>query len=364
MSTVSLPSIAAALLAGALAISANAGDIRISIPKRTKPTPVQKLNQEGVKELEKHDYKKAKAFFYKAYLIDPDDPFTLNNLGYIAELEGHVDRAERYYNLAQTQRSDALVYKSTEQDAVGKPVDEIAGKAADANMQINRANVQAVELLQKNKAPEADLTLQNALKLDPQNPFTLNNLGFAREQEGELEDAYRYYIQAARQHSDAPILVTTHPSWRGKGISEIASQNADKVQRLMAHEQDVSAQVARLNTRGVNAINRNDNQLARQYFRKAYELDPKNAFALNNMGYLSEMDGDRETADYYYDKARSADQSSMRVVYATRKEMEGEKMAAVAGANDTAVAKATEIAAAARRAEGGPVSCATVIISP
>ena len=127
MSTVSLRSIAAALLAGALAISANAGDIRISIPKRTKPTPVQKLNQEGVKELEKHDYKKAKAFFYKAYLIDPDDPFTLNNLGYIAELEGHVDRAERYYNLAQTQRSDALVYKSTEQDAVGKPVDEIAG---------------------------------------------------------------------------------------------------------------------------------------------------------------------------------------------------------------------------------------------
>jgi Flp pilus assembly protein TadD len=355
MSTVSLPSITAALLAGALAISANAGDIRISIPKRTKPTPVQKLNQEGVKELEKHDYKKAKAFFYKAYLIDPDDPFTLNNLGYIAELEGHVDRAERYYNLAQTQRSDALVYKSTEQDAVGKPVDEIAGKAADANMQINRANVQAVGLLQKNKAPEADLTLQNALKLDPQNPFTLNNLGFAREQEGELQDAYRYYIQAARQHSDAPILVTTHPSWRGKNISEIASQNADKVQRLMAHEQDVSAQVARLNTRGVNAINRNDYQLARQYFQKAYQLDPKNAFALNNMGYLSEMDGDRETADYYYDKARSADQSSMRVVYATRKEMEGEKMAAVAGVNDTAVAKATEIAAAARRAEGGPV---------
>ena len=227
--------------------------------------------------------------------------------------------------------------------------------AADANMQINRANVQAVDLLQKNKAPEADLTLQNALKLDPQNPFTLNNLGFAREQEGELEDAYRYYLQAARQHSDAPILVTTHPSWRGKDISEIASQNADKVQRLMAHEQDVSAQVARLNTRGVNAINRNDYQLARQYFQKAYQLDPKNAFALNNMGYLSEMDGDRETADYYYDKARSADQSSMRVVYATRKEMEGEKMAAVAGANDTAVAKATEIAAAARRAEGGPV---------
>lgn len=60
-------------------------DVRISIPKRTKPTPVQKLNQEGVKELQKREYKKAKATFYKAYLIDPNDPFTLNNLGYIAD---------------------------------------------------------------------------------------------------------------------------------------------------------------------------------------------------------------------------------------------------------------------------------------
>jgi hypothetical protein len=73
------------------------------------------------------------------------------------------------------------------------------------------------------------------------------------------------------------------------------------------------------------------------------------------MGYLSELDGDRETADYYYDKARSANQSSMRVAYATRKDMEGEKLAAVAGASDQAVVKATEVAAAARRAEGGPV---------
>ena len=42
--------------------------------------------------------------------------------------------------------------------------------------------------------------------------------------------------------------------------------------------------MARLNTRGVAAINRNDYKLARSYFEQAYELDPKNAFALNNMG--------------------------------------------------------------------------------
>ncbi|HKD85183.1 MAG TPA: tetratricopeptide repeat protein [Terriglobales bacterium] len=347
--------IATSFLLAAFALSASAGDVRISIPKRTKPTPVQKLNQEGVKEVQKHEYKKAKALFYKAYLIDPNDPFTLNNLGYIAELEGQADRAQRYYDLAQAQGSDAVVYKSTERAAVGKPVNQVAGNAADDKMQVNRINVYAIGLLQKDQAPEADLALQKALKIDPKNPFTLNNLGYAREKEGELEQAYQFYSQAAAQHSDTPIVVTVNKNWRGKGISQVAEANANKVRNLMDHEQSVTAQVARLNTRGVAAINRNDYKLARQYFEKSYKLDPRNAFALNNMGYLAEMDGDRETADYYYDKAKEADQSSMKVAYASRKDVEGMKLASVAGDSDDAVVKATEEAAALRRSQGGPV---------
>ncbi len=108
----------------------------------------------------------------------------------------------------------------------------------------------------------------------------------------------------------------------------------------MEHEQSISAKVARLNTRGVAAINRNDYKLARTYFEQAYKLDPQNAFALNNMGYLAEMDGDRETADFYYDKARAADQSSMKVAYASRKDVEGMKLSSVAGDSDDAVNKA------------------------
>lgn len=347
--------IATSFLLAVFALSASAGDVRISIPKRTKPTPVQKLNQEGVKEVQKHEYKKAKALFYKAYLIDPNDPFTLNNLGYIAELEGQADRAQRYYDLAQAQGSDAVVYKSTERAAVGKPVNQVAGNAADDKMQVNRINVYAIGLLQRDQAPEADLALQKALKLDPKNPFTLNNLGYAREKEGELEQAYQFYSEAASQHSDTPIVVTINKSWRGKGISQIAEMNANKVRSMMDHEQSITAQVARLNTRGVAAINRNDYKLARQYFEKSYKLDPRNAFALNNMGYLAEMDGDRETADYYYDKAKEADQSSMKVAYASRKDVEGMKLASVAGDSDDAVVKATEEASAMRRAEGGPV---------
>ncbi|MBV8523514.1 MAG: tetratricopeptide repeat protein [Acetobacteraceae bacterium] len=344
-----------ALLGCALAVPVAAKDVRISLPKKSKPTPVQKLNQDGVKELEKHNYKKAKQLFYKAYLIDPDDPYTLNNLGYVAELDGQADRAQRYYALAASHASDALVYKSTEKEAVGKPVEQVAGNAADTQMQINRANVYAMSLLQKDRAPEADLALQKALKLDPNNPFTLNNLGYAREKEGELEDAYKYYTQAAAQHSNTPIVVTARPGWRGKGISDVAARNAESVQKEMARQNDIPERVARLNTRGVSAINRNDFQLAKQYFQEAYKLDPKNAFALNNMGYLAEADGDRETADFYYAKAKEAQQSGERVAYATRKDVEGEKLAAVAGSSDESVNKAIEEAAAARRMQGGPV---------
>src|SRR4029077_7764758 len=82
-------------------------DLRITLPKRSEATPVQRLNRDGVQAIQKHQYEKAKALFYKVYLIDPDDPFTLNNLGYVSELEGQVDRAQRFYELAARQTSDA-----------------------------------------------------------------------------------------------------------------------------------------------------------------------------------------------------------------------------------------------------------------
>src|SRR5215472_7359896 len=67
-----------------------AGDLKIRLPKRSKETPVQQLNREGVKQVEKHNIGKAKKLFYKAYLLAPNNPFTQNNLGYVSKLEGDV----------------------------------------------------------------------------------------------------------------------------------------------------------------------------------------------------------------------------------------------------------------------------------
>ena len=46
-------------------LRAEAGDLKITIPRRSKLTPVQRLNREGVEAIRKHNYAKAEQLFYK-----------------------------------------------------------------------------------------------------------------------------------------------------------------------------------------------------------------------------------------------------------------------------------------------------------
>ncbi len=331
------------------------GQLRITLPKSSKPTPVQKLNQDGVKAVKDHNFEQAKNLFYQAYLLDPNDPFTLNNLGYIAELEGQIDRAQRFYALASQHATNATVAASTTASLKGKSVATVAGKADDSKLRINQYNLQAIGLLMKDRAPEADLVLQKALALDPYNPFTLNNFGFAKEKEGDFESALSYYIKAANLRSGEPVIVTPDKDWRGKAISKVAAENADKLRDLIRNSQSRETQVARLNLQGVSAANRNEPQLARKYFEQAYKLDPTNAFTLNNMGYMAELAGDRETADFYYGRAQEATGRGDRVDIATRQDMEGKRVGEVADQGEIAVEARIEAAHRVREMEGGPV---------
>ena len=246
--------------------AAQAQQVRIPLPKKSKYTPVQQLNRDGVAALKKHDIGKAKRLFYKAYLIDPNDPFTLNNLGYVSELEGSLERAQRYYDQAKANTSEAVIDRSTNQEVQGKTVASVAGHTAEGPMKVNELNSEALGLLNRDRAPEADVVLQAALKIDPKNPFTLNNMGFAKEKEGELESAIRYYDSSAATGSREPIVIAFNKSWRGRPISEVAQQNADKSRKELSKNQDMQARVARLNLRGVSAMNRNDRKAAREKF--------------------------------------------------------------------------------------------------
>ena len=322
--------------------SAQAGDLKITIPRRSKLTPVQRLNREGVEAVRKREYSKAEELFYKAYLLDTDDAFTLNNLGYISELQGQIDRAERFYALAAEQSSEAVIDRASTRRLVGRPMKE-ALAATDQPLQVNHANVEAVRLLSQGRTAEADAMLQGALKTDPNNVFTLNNIGVLKEMEGEEQEALKYYDEAAGAHSDVTAVVTADRTSRGRRVSEMAAESAKSLRARLARANDVPEQVAELNLRGVSALNRNDVRAADQDFRRAYALDPGNAFALNNIAYVAELEGDRETAQFFYGRARQAVGANATVGVATRRSAEGMKLFEVAADNNTKVeAKITQ----------------------
>jgi Flp pilus assembly protein TadD len=341
------------LAAIAISSTAFAHDIKIEIPKRSHLTPVQRLNRDGVEALRKHEYEKAETSFYKAYLYDPEDPFTLNNLGYISELKGDVQRAHDFYLLATQNASEAVIDRSTPENLRGKSM-QAALAVPQLPMQMNHDNVEAVRLLSMGRASEADLLLQQALKHDPTNVFTLNNLGVAKETEGETQDALQLFDTAAASHSNATAVVTLDKQWRGKRVTDMAAQNAKQLRSRMASENTLGAQVALLNLRGVSALNRNDVQTAIRDFRQAYKLDPTNAFVLNNIGYVSELQGDRETAQFYYDEAARAGGANVVVGLATRQSAQGHALFQVADNNNSAVTTQLTVEQEARRRQRAP----------
>jgi Flp pilus assembly protein TadD len=327
-----LRTLMAALLLGG-ASTAVAGDFRISLPKHSHVTPVQQLNREGVKEAKRGHLSKAKERFVKAYLLDPNDPFTLNNLGYVAELEGDVDRALRYYQLAAETSTEAVIDEATSAGLKGQPVVAAFQSSQASAYQTNKANFQAMSLIEKGRIFEAELVLRSAVHADPQNPFLLDSLGYVMESEGDLKSALQYYSAAEALHSDERVFLTPVKKWRGKPISEVAARSASAVREALAKGEDTEARVTRLNLQGVSALNHADAGDAQKYFADAYRLDPTNSFTLNNIGYIDELNGDRESAEMYYDAARTAQQANERVTYSTRSDAEGRKIGSLAGAN-------------------------------
>src|SRR6202140_3845897 len=127
--------------AGVVAQGAQASDKewKITIPKRSKLTPVQRLNREGVEAVRKHNYKKAEQLFYKAYLFDPDDPFTLNNLGYVSELQGQIDRAQRYYELAAKENnSETVIALASTRNLEGHKLSDVTSSYGNLELRVNR----------------------------------------------------------------------------------------------------------------------------------------------------------------------------------------------------------------------------------
>src|SRR5450631_38907 len=246
--------------------------VAVVIPISGQFTPVQRLNREGVEAVKKRQYDKAESLFYKAYLYDPADPFTLNNLGYIAELKGQIDRAQKFYALASEQGSNANIDLSNVKRLEGQPMMTALGTLQDLPMRVNRMNVDAMRLLSEDRGFEAIALLRKTLQLDPRNPFTLNNLGVAEESIGDNASALNYYRMVTNSHSEDVVAVTPDQSWSGKPVSDMAAANAARLEGQQQKAGPNASQAAEFNLKGVLAANQNDWATAKQDFMHAYSL--------------------------------------------------------------------------------------------
>lgn len=328
---------------------------RILIPMPSHYTPVQKLNREGVQAIREHKYDRAETLFLKAYLYDSADPFTLNNLGYVSELEGQLDKAQRFYQLAAEQSSDADIDLSNAKHLQGQPMKAALVEPKDKSMRVNRLNLDAMRMLEQDHGFAAIDTLKQALAIDPRNPFTLNNLGVAYESVADLDDAMRYYQEAAATRSKEPAMITLDGSWRGRSVSSIAQESAHRLQRKMQSIDPNEAKAVMYTLRGVHAENANNWTEARQDFLQAYALDPSSAFSLNNRGYVAEREGDLETAQFFYQRAQRADNSTAKVGLATRLYAQGQPLVAVADTSNGKVDDALEVYSQQRKQPSAPV---------
>lgn len=343
------------VLVGLAVPPAQAADIHIRIPGRSELTPVQKLNRSGVDAVVRHEYQKAEGLFYKAYLYDPGDPFTLNNLGYVAELEGQIERAQMFYKLAAEQGCGAVIALSDNKALRGKPMTAAIDTRANSPMRVNRLNLEGLELLSEGQGFEAQEVLQQALQADPQNAFTLNNLGVASETVGDYDAALKYYDQAAATGSKEAAVITLKKTERGASVSKIAARSAENLRHRIRSIDTAQVRASMLEMRGVYELNGNNTAAAKQDFLDAYRLDPGSAFTLNNLGYVSEMDGDLETAQFFYARARKAGDAGARVGMASQASAQGQRLLAVAGDSNQKVDGQLQNYTQQRREEQGPV---------
>ena len=304
--------------------------ITITIPRRSELTPVQRLNREGVDAVIKHRFADAEDRFYKAYLYDPTDPFTLNNLGYVSEVAGDADRAEKFYALAAQQDCGAVIDRSSDKDFKNKPMMDALGDLKSTAMRVNRVNIMGMKLLSQQRPFEAKQLFEAALSMDEQNAFTLNNLAVAEEATGNFERAINLYDRATLTRTVAPVVVTLNKVTRGRPISAVAAESAQRLRRRVDAMTPTQIRANMLTIHGVLAVNSNDWTTARRDFLDAYSLDPQSAFTLNNLAYLYERDGDPEMAKAFYAQALQADDAGSRVGLATQASARGQQLAAVA----------------------------------
>jgi Flp pilus assembly protein TadD len=233
---------------------------------RDVPMRVNRMNVEAIKLLSQQRNFEADLLLRQALALDPRNAFTLNNLGVAKEATGDDDAALRYYTAAANAHSGEPIVLTLKDSWKGRPLSALAADSArrlkrrieesdPAARQSAMFTLRGVYAANGNDWQTARKDFLQAYSLKPDNAFSLNNLGYIAEKDGDLETAQLMYAKAHRAADpEARIGLATQLSAEGKPLASVAKDSDQKVDR----EIDQSAQAVHRETGPVRLMRRDN----------------------------------------------------------------------------------------------------------
>jgi cytochrome c-type biogenesis protein CcmH/NrfG len=85
--------------------------------------------------------------------------------------------------------------------------------------------------MQQGKYPAAKVSLNTALKLDPQNPYALFNLGTINEREGNIDQAIIYYQMILDMSSSRASANASNSRKVDSALAQTCEENISRLQK-------------------------------------------------------------------------------------------------------------------------------------
>jgi Flp pilus assembly protein TadD len=125
-----------------------------------------RLSFRGVLALNRNDRNNAREYFQEAFALDPDYSFSLNNIGYLAELDGDLETALDFYERARAaDRSKTTVGLATRSSAEGMKLSEVATE----NDQLAEATINEKQRIRLQEKTPIKLQYRNRAHASPEN---------------------------------------------------------------------------------------------------------------------------------------------------------------------------------------------------
>lgn len=300
------------------------------------PENAEAIHVQGIMAYQARNYEDALKYMQRSIEISPKASF-YSNLGNIyTDLRQFAKAKAAYQNALRQDPNMAAVYGNLGNMYRAQQQPEQAVFHYQKGLRIDPKNAEiylhmASLFFDLKRYPQAVTQYEKVLEIAPKRLEALNNLGSIYHQQGQTEKAIQYYERALELAPDFVAVLfnlanlkrenrdlegakalyrqakTHHPQLVEASLHlarildyEGQTDEAEAVYKEILEQQPREEVYLILAER---AAQKNKLQESFDYFKKANEINPKNADTCYNMGILLKQLGDAEGASYFLDQA-------------------------------------------------------------